>query len=309
MKNLNLTLAILAIAIIYGTSFLGIRLAVETIPPLYVAGLRHCTAASILLIYLSFTRQLQWIGWSNLKIQLILSTCILLITNGLTTIAQEHISSSLAALINACTPILVFISSIALKMQPFTLKSLIGVLLGFVGIILIFQDGLADLTNPEYIKGMFCLLLAISGSTFGAIFIKKNNYRSTNILLNLFYQFTFAGIVQVSSGLVLNEEFSPNSWSQHSIFALAYLTIFASIIAYLSYIYALTQISAIKVSLISYINTIIAIFLGWLVLDEPVNATLIISTLMIILGIFITNYKPEMFKPSVKNNGIINPKS
>lgn len=296
MKNLPLTLSILAIAVIYGASFLGIRLAVETIPPLYVAGLRHCLAASILLIYLIISRQLKWIGWKSLKIQIILSTFILVMTNGLTTIAQEHISSSLASLISACTPILVFIGSVVLKMQTFTLKSLIGVLLGFLGIVFIFWDGLADLANPDYRKGMFYLFLAISGSAAGAIYIKITNYKSSNIPLNLCYQFAFAGIIQVSSGLILGEEFNINQWSNQSIISLFLLTIFASIVAYLSYIYALTQISAVKVSLISYVNTIIAIFLGWLIANEPVDTNFIISTIMIILGIFITNYNPNMFK-------------
>ncbi|MDO4763310.1 MAG: EamA family transporter [Flavobacteriaceae bacterium] len=296
MKNLPLTLSVLAVAIIYGTSFLGIRLAVETIPPLYVTGIRHCLAAIILFIYLFFAKQLQWIGWKNLKIQLILSTFILIMTNGLTTIAQEHITSSLASLISACTPILVFIGSVALKMQSFTLKSLIGVLLGFAGIVFIFWDGLADLTNPEYRKGMFYLFLAISGSASGALFIKLTNYKNNNIPLNLCYQFAFAGVVQIITAILTNTAFEPQKWSNQSVISMLALTIFASITAYLAYTYALTQISAVKVSLISYVNTIIAIFLGWLIADEPVNANFIISTIMIILGIFITNYKPEMFK-------------
>lgn len=302
MKNIQLTLAILAIAIIYGTSFLGISVAVQTIPPLYVAGIRHCLAAAILLIYLVFTKRLKWIGWESLKIQLILSTFILIMTNGLTTIAQEHITSSLASLINACTPILVFIGSVALRMQVFTFKSLIGILLCFLGILVIFWDGLADLAKPEYRQGMFYLLLAVAGNASGALFIKKTSYKNTNIPLNLCYQFAFAGIVQVGYGLITNKSFNVENWSSTSIISMLCLTIFASIIAYLSYIYALTQISAVKVSLISYVNTIIAIFLGGLILNEPINMYFIISTVMIILGIFITNYTPEMFKRKEKTH-------
>ena len=203
MKNMKLTFAILAIAIIWGTSFLGIRLAVETIPPLYVAGIRHVLSAIILGVYLSFTRKLKWIGWENLKVQLILSTCILIITNGLTTIAEEHVSSSLASLISSCSPILIFIGSVLFRMQQFTLKSVLGILLGFSGIILIFWDGLADLANPDYRKGMIYLFLAIAGNATGALYIKKTNYKSSNILLSLFYQFIFAGVVQIISALVL----------------------------------------------------------------------------------------------------------
>ena len=296
MKNMKLTFAILAIAIIWGTSFLGIRLAVETIPPLYVAGIRHVLSAIILGVYLSFTGKLKWIGWENLKVQLILSTCILIITNGLTTIAEEHVSSSLASLISSCSPILIFIGSVLFRMQQFTLKSVLGILLGFSGIILIFWDGLADLANPDYRKGMIYLFLAISGNATGALYIKKTNYKSTNILLSLFYQFIFAGVVQIISALVLGEEFAPETWSLKSLSAMFSLTIFASIIAYLAYIYALSQISAVKVSMISYVNTIIAIFLGWLVADEPVDSNFIIAAFLIILGIFITNYHPDMFK-------------
>ena len=209
MKNMKLTFAILAIAIIWGTSFLGIRLAVETIPPLYVAGIRHVLSAIILGVYLSFAGKLKWIGWENLKVQLILSTCILIITNGLTTIAEEHVSSSLASLISSCSPILIFIGSVLFRMQQFTLKSVLGILLGFSGIILIFWDGLADLANPDYRKGMIYLFLAISGNATGALYIKKTNYKSTNILLSLFYQFIFAGMVQIISALVLGHEFAP----------------------------------------------------------------------------------------------------
>ena len=78
--------------------------------------------------------------------------------------------------------------------------------------------------------------------------------------------------------------------------ALLYLTIFGSIIAYLAYTYALSKVPAIKISLISYVNTIIAIFLGWIILDEPISSDFIIASIMIILGIFITNYNPEIFK-------------
>lgn len=296
MKNLLLIASVLAIAIIYGTSFLGIKIALDTIPPIYLAGIRHFLAGTILFIYLLLNKQLKWIGWDNLKKQLIISTFILIITNGMVTIAEEHIPSNLTSLINAFAPILVFIGSIALKLQPFRLKPLFGVILGFSGILFIFWDDIDNLANPDYRRGMFFLILAVLGNASGALYIRKTNYKNNNIPLNLFYQFIFASIVQISSALFVGEELNIENWSAKSIVAMLYLTIFASIIGYLSFTYALTQISAIRVSLISYANTCIAIFLGWLILDEPVNANFIIATVLIILGIFITNYNPEMFK-------------
>jgi len=185
-------------------------------------------------------------------------------------------------------------------MQKFTLKSMLGILLGFTGIIFIFWDGIADFANPDYTRGIFYLFLGISANAVGALYIKKTGYTNDNMLLNLFYQFTFAGIIQIGTAVFLGEEFHPNSWSLSSIIALLFLTIFASIIAYLSYIYALTKVSAVKVSLLSYINTIIAIFLGWLVAGEKVDSKFIIATALIITGIFITNYKPGMFQARKK---------
>ena len=177
---------------------------------------------------------------------------------------------------------------------------MLGILLGFTGIIFIFWDGIADFANPDYTRGILYLFLGISANAAGALYIKKTGYTNDNMLLNLFYQFTFAGIIQIGTAVFLGEEFQPSSWSLSSIIALLFLTIFASIIAYLSYIYALTKVSAVKVSLLSYINTIIAIFLGWLVADEKVDSKFIIATALIITGIFITNYKPGMFRAKKK---------
>lgn len=296
MKNFQLTLSLIAISVIWGTTFLGIRIAVETIPPMYVAGIRHSLAGVILLICLFLTKKIEWIGWKNLRIQMVLSTFILIITNGFFTIAEETVTSSLASLVSACSPILVFVGSLFLGMQKFSMRALFGVLLGFSGIVFVFSDGISDFANPEYRLGILFMILAVLGSASGTLFIRKINYQNHNILLNLMYQFLFAGILQMGYGLFFGEAINPEKWSFESVFALLYLTIFGSIIAYLAYTYALTQVSAITVSLSSYINTVIAIFLGWLILDEPVDSNFIIATMMIITGIFITNYRPEMFK-------------
>lgn len=297
MKDLKLTFSILAIAIIWGTTFLGIRVAVETIPPIYVAGIRHLLSALILFVYLALSKNIYWIGWKNLKVQMILSFFILILTNGFVTIAEETISSSLASLISACSPILVFIGSVILGMLPFTIRALVGVLIAFSGIIFVFSDSIAELANAEYRNGIFYMIIAVLGSASGTIFIRKSNYKSNhNILLNLMYQFVFAGVIQMISGIAMGQELETHLWSTKSIGALLYLTLFGSIIAYLAYTYALSKVPAIKISLISYINTIIAILLGWVILDEPINSDFIIATILIILGIFITNYRPEMFK-------------
>ena len=111
-KDPKLILALLTVAVFWGTTFLGIRIAVETIPPWFVAGIRQFIAAIILGIFLLFSKNLKWIGWENLRIQIILASLMLIVANGMTTVAEEHLSSSLASLISASSPLVIFIGSI-----------------------------------------------------------------------------------------------------------------------------------------------------------------------------------------------------
>ncbi len=124
MKDYKLTFAILTVAIVWGTTFLSIRVAVETIPAWFVAGIRQFLAGIIMLIILLYRKQFSWIGWKNLGYQLIFSLLMLVIANGLTTVAEETMTSSLTSLISATSPIVVFLGSLALGVQKFTLRAL-----------------------------------------------------------------------------------------------------------------------------------------------------------------------------------------
>lgn len=297
-KDPRLVLAIVTVAVFWGTTFLGIRVAVETIPPWFVAGIRQFLAGLILFFLLIFSKKLKWIGWINFRNQIILSTLMLIVANGMTTVAEKHLTSSLASLISATSPLLVFLLSIFFSMQKFTIRGLIGVLLGFSGILLIFKNGLQDLLVPEYRIGVISMFVAISGWALGTIFTKKINHSPQNISLNLFYQFSFAGVAQIIFGFIAADNLSFSSWSLTSIAATVYLAIFGSVIAFFAFHYALKKISPTQISILSYVNTIIAIFLGWLVLNEEISATFIAATALIIIGVFITNYKPGMFRKS-----------
>ncbi len=296
MKDNRLLLALVAISLIWGTTFLGIRVAVETIPPWFVAGFRQLLAAIILAVILLFQKKLKWVGWKNLRIQITLSILLFIIANGLTTVAETRVTSSLASLMTASSPLLIFIGSVSVGLQKFTIRSLLGVLLGFSGIIFIFWDGLKDFMNPDFRIGIILMLIAISGWAGGTIYSKKINYKSNNIFLNLFYQFLFAGIAQLILAVVFKENLIIQNWSLRSISAMVYLAVFGSVAAFFAFSYALTKITATQISLMSYINTIIAITLGWLLLDEPITTKFIIAAALIISGVFITNYSPDMFR-------------
>ncbi|KAF2341680.1 DMT family transporter [Flavobacterium tistrianum] len=289
----KLIFALAAVGIIWGTTFLGIRVAVETIPPWFVTSIRQGLAGFIMMAILLSKKELKWIGWGNFKQQLIASVLMLVIANGFTTIAEQNIPSGLASVINALTPILIFLGSILFGLQKMSLKGFVGVIIGFSGVVFIFKDGLGSFLDVNYRTGMMFMGFAILAWATGTIYTKMHANKSKNITLNLFYQFTIASCIQ----LVLASIFSPNpdfnSWSSKSIFAALYLSIFGSVIAFFCYNYALKHVTAVQVSILSYINTIIAVFLGWLLLDEVITVDFIIATVLIILGVFIVNYKKK----------------
>lgn len=295
LKDYKLLLAIITVALVWGTTFMAIRVAVETIPGWFVAGIRQFLAATIMLIILLIKNELKWIGWKNLGYQLIFSTLMLIVANGLMTLAEERVTSSLASLISACSPIFVFIGSLAFGLEKFSFKAFSGVLLCFSGILFIFWDGLKDLANPDYQMGIILLFFAITGWASGTIFTKRLKIKTKNISLNLFYQFSFAGIMQLLFAFIFLDNYNFENWSLKSISAMIYLSIFGSVAAFFAFHYALTKISPVQISILSYVNTIISIFLSWLILDEYISFKFIIAAALIILGVFIINYKPEMF--------------
>ena len=143
------------------------------------------------------------------------------------------------------------------------------------------------------VLGILSLVIAVSGWTIGTIYSKKHSGKPQYIFLNLFYQFVFSAIVQFGLALIFSGKADVGSWKTESIFAAVYLAIFGSVLGYFCYHYALKKVSASEVSILTYFNTVIAIFLGWLILNEKVDIDLIVATVLIIAGVFITNYKKK----------------
>jgi drug/metabolite transporter (DMT)-like permease len=291
--DLKLLFSLIIVGVVWGTTYLGIRVAVETIPPWFVTSIRHGIAAFFLLGILLYGKQLTWIGWVNLKYQLIPSLSMIVLANGFTTIAEQTVPSGLTSIMSALSPVTIFIGSVLFGIQKPSWKGLIGTLLGFLGVVFIFRNGLEDLLDPNYKTGILFLSIAIICWSYGTIYSKKHTHKSNNIALNLFYQFLISSIIQLGLALIFSSDTDISLWSSRSIIALLYLTFFGSVLAFFCYHYALKRVTAIQVSILNYVNTIIALFLGWLLLDEVITSDFIIATLLIILGVFIINYKGQ----------------
>jgi len=295
-RDVKLIVALFAIAIVWGTTYLGIRIAVHTIPAWFVAGLRQVVAAAILLAILLYKKEFKWIGWKSLGRQVLVASLMIIIANGMTTVAEESIPSGLTSLLTALSPIVVFLGSLIFGLQKPSLRGFIGVIIGFSGVAFIFRDGIGDLLEPNYKTGITYLAIAILGWAAGTIYTKKYTRQSSNIFLDLFYQFAYAAIMQLIIANIVSPNTSISTWTWQSMAAIVYLGVFGSVVGFFCYNYALKKVSATEVSILSYFNTIIAIFLGWLILNETVTFDLLIATALIILGVFITNYKKKEAK-------------
>ena len=291
--DLKLIFSLVIVGIVWGTTYLGIRVAVESIPPWFITSIRQGIAALIVLGILIYKKQLFWIGWNNLKFQLIPSLLMIVIANGFTTIAEQSLPSGLTSIMSALSPVIIFIGGILFGIEKPSLKGLIGVLLGFIGVVFIFRNGLEDILDPNYKTGMLFLSIAIMSWSAGTVYSKKHTHKSNNIALNLFYQFSISSLIQFVLAFIYSSNTDLNTWSLRSISAVVYLAVFGSVLAFFCYHYALKKVTAVQVSILNYVNTIIAVFLGWLVLDEVITFEFIIATALIILGVFIINYKKK----------------
>lgn len=289
--DFKLLFSLVIVGIVWGTTYLGIRVAVESIPPWFITSIRQGIAAVIVFGILIYRKQLSWIGWGNLKYQLIPSLLMIVLANGFTTIAEQSLPSGLTSIMSALSPVIIFIGSVLFGIQKPSWKGLIGILLGFLGVVFIFRNGLGDILDPNYKTGILFLSIAILSWSAGTVYSKKHTHKSNNIAMNLFYQFSISSIIQLVLAFIFSSDTDVSTWSSRSILALLYLAVFGSVLAFFCYHYALKRVTAIQVSILNYVNTIIAVFLGWLLLDEVITTDFIVATILIILGVFIINYK------------------
>lgn len=291
--DFKLLFCLFTVGIVWGTTYFGIRVAVETIPPWYITSIRQGIAAIIVLFILLYKKQLAWIGWENFKMQFIPAVLMIVLANGFTTIAEQTLPSGLTSIMSALSPVVIFIGSILFGLQKPSIKGFTGVILGFLGVVFIFKDGLGAILDPNYKTGVLFLSIAILAWSSGTIYAKKHIHKSNNIALNLFYQFSIAAIIQFILAIIFSPNANTSEWSIRSILAMLYLAVFGSVLAFFCYLYALKRVTAVQVSILNYINTIIAVFLGWLFLDEVITSDFIIATVLIIAGVFIINYKKK----------------
>jgi len=273
----------ISICIIWGTTYLAIRVGVAELPPMLFAGVRWIAAGGILLILLNL-RGRSLPRSKDLKQLAIVGVLLLGIANGLVVVAEQWLPSGLTALIISTLPFwMVGLEFITAKGPKINLIIIIGLLLGMVGTVIIFTRDLDITVDFNILLGGLCLLGAVISWSLGSIYWK---YKHVDVdpFMGASVQMLIAGILQTALGFILGEQ-NAFQLTQTGFIALGYLIVFGSIFGYASYIYAVKHLPLSLVSTYAYINPVIALVLGWYILSEPLTITVFIAAALIFSGV------------------------
>lgn len=282
----RVVLAYLSVFFIWGSTYLAIRVGVKDWPPALFAALRFIAAGSAMLLF----ARIKDVSLPTLRGMFDLSVVgvfLLVGGNWLVVWAEKTIPSGLTALIIAIVPLFMSsIDSFVPNGQRLPLIGWVGILIGFGGMFFLvspslgFAEGLS--LNPWGITG---LIVASFLWSIGSVYSKHHPVQG-DIFVNSAVQNLAAGFVLITIGSI-NNDWPEIHLTTTSILALLYLIIFGSIIGYTSYVYLLRHVPPAKASTYAYVNPVVAIFLGWLILSEPIDARTIVATGIILGGVAI----------------------
>jgi len=274
-----------AVCLFWGTTYLAIRIGVRTVPPALFGGLRFLTAGLIFLAYL------KWRGHAfpqrrELLDMVIVGVALLAISNGIVIWAEQWVPSSIAALLVATLPFWMAGFEAALPSgERLTLRKATGIVIGFIGLVILFSPEIKTAFDMAYLKGVLALLFAPLSWAAGSVY-SKSRPAKCHPLMAATLQMIIAGTILILIGGIFGE-WNRFSFDIEGFAATAYLIVFGSIVGYGSFVYALAKLPVTKVSMYAYVNPVIAVLLGWLILNERMDWSVVIATTVVLLGVIL----------------------
>jgi len=288
-KSSTLTFfAFFSIYFIWGSTYLGIRYAVATIPPLYTAGFRHLAAGSILFIW-ALIKGLRPTA-KQVRASVVIGVFFFLIGHGTLHWAETRIPSGFASLIIASEPIWVFLgASIAEKKWRMNPPLFGGVILGLAGVALLLSHNAFASTSGMFVGAVAVLIGAISWSV-GIIYSRRSHLSGNPLLLSALSLLS-GSVLLLTTGTIVGEArgFSFAQVTARSWLSLAYLILFGSVVAFTAYNWLMEHYTPTFVATHTYVNPIVAVFLGWWLAGEKVTINVAIAAVLVILAVFLVD--------------------
>lgn len=280
-------LAWVFVCIVWGTTYLAIRICLETVPPLLMGGLRY-TAAGLLMIAWMLVRgeSLPRVrAWPSLAV---LGALMLGCGNGGVVWAELTVASGLTAVLVAMSPFwMVGFDAVTPPREPLSRRRALGLIVGFSGIVLLVWPELNVKGESGFLEGVLASQIACIGWAVGSMYSRRRGHgeaKDESVLATAAYQMLFGGICLLLAGFAIGEG-SRLAFTPRTGLALGYLIVFGAVAGFTAYAYALKHLPVATVSLYAYVNPLIAVALGTLILKEPLNPRLAIVATVVLVGI------------------------
>lgn len=284
-------LSFFAVYVFWGGTYLGMKFALESFPPFIMAGLRHFTAG-LILTSIAYFRKETLPKFNEVKNAAIVGILLLVGGNGLVAFAEVRVPSSIASLIIASVPI--WISLLNWwgndRKRPGIWET-IALALGIIGIALMAFQG-QDTSQNIDLLGIIILLIASLSWSFGSLF-SRNHLMPRSSFYSVSIQMLTGGLVLLILSLSLQEAQTVQwlSVSPKALWAMAYLVIFGSIIAYTAYLWLLKHVNPTLASTNAFVNPVVALGLGWFFANERLSVQALIASMFIVLAVIILTLK------------------
>ncbi len=278
------------VSFFWGTTYIAARIGTQDMPGLFVAGIRQLLSGSILVGFF-LLRGYRLPEWSVLKRISVQGIFLICISNGLLTWSLEYITGGLAAIIAALVPLFVVMFTVWLsKCAKITRWMIVGLVVGFLGVLTIFYDYLGQMQNKSFLFGVGLALVSTLSWSFGTVYTAKQK-PPIDILFSVGLQMLIAGILILLVCGITGKYVNPSTAGMDSWIAIFYLVVFGSLVAYSAYVFAISKLPATQVSIYAYINPVVAVVLGWLLLSEKMNPNMILGTLITLGGVYLVNHE------------------
>ncbi len=283
--------ALIFICIIWGTTYLAIRVVVQHYPAFLFAAIRQVVSGVIMMSIAYLMNRNVDLSWKNIKHTGLVGFLLITIGNGLVTWGEKYVPSGVAALLCSLMPMSAVViglaSSAREKINP-TIVS--GLVLGFCGVALIFKDNIADLANASYLIGMVAIFIATNSWALGSV-INKKKASSVNPFFNSGLQVTIGGLFLFLFSPAVDDYNNMESLFSPVVFgSMLYLVILGSVLAYTAYMYALKELPVGIVTMYAYVNPLVAVVLGYFILNEQLTWFTALAFITIAAGVYIVNY-------------------
>ncbi len=287
--------AFFAIYVIWGSTYLLNKIAVSELEPFMLAGIRFTTAGLLVFAIALLTGQKLAIGRTEFLNTLLAGFLFLSFGNGVVVWALKYVDSNFAALEISAQPLIIMLMMWIFQGKKIGATSMIGVVLGISGMyLLINQQSVVQQENA--LVGVIMIFIVMLGWAYASLFVGRAKFPK-NYFVNTAYQMLTGGLMLIIMSLAFGERWVPLAdWSSETYWVMGLLVIFGSIIAFTAFNFLLQRVSPEKVSTNTYVNPIVAMFLGWYFLDERITMQSIIAAIILLTGVYFINTKKNVLR-------------